>query len=124
MFIFLHIILMTGNRRYAASAADIAIQAQIISAVSFFIAFRSVSCYIFLMARLTEEEAYALDDFVTNNEITLGPNGTDWLTQREMRLWGMSNMTVNYLMTKAAADHKTPAQIIDEMVQERVAAAV
>ena len=76
-----------------------------------------------MMARLTEEEAYALDDFVTNNEITLGPNGTDWLTQREMRLWGMSNMTVNYLMTKAAADHKTPAQIIDEMVQERVAAA-
>jgi hypothetical protein len=75
------------------------------------------------MARLTEEEAYALDDFVTNNEITLGPNGTDWLTQREMRLWGMSNMTVNYLMTKAAADNKTPAQIIDEMVQERVAAA-
>jgi hypothetical protein len=75
------------------------------------------------MARLTEEEAYALDDYVTNNEITLGPNGTDWLTQREMRLWGMSNMTVNYLMTKAAADHKTPAQIIDEMVQERVAAA-
>jgi len=60
------------------------------------------------MARLTEEEAYALDDFVTNNEITLGSNGTDWLTQREMRLWGMSNMTVNYLMTKAAADHKTP----------------
>ena len=72
---------------------------------------------------VTEEEAYALDDYVTNNEITLGPNGTDWLTQREMRLWGMSNMTVNYLMTKAAADHKTPAQIIDEMVQERVAAA-
>jgi len=71
---------------------------------------------------VTEEEAYALDDYVTNNEITLGPNGTDWLTQREMRLWGMSNMTVNYLMTKAAADHKTPAQIIDEMVQERVAA--
>jgi hypothetical protein len=38
------------------------------------------------MARMTEEEAYALDDFVTNNEITLGPNGTDWLAQREMRL--------------------------------------
>ena len=76
------------------------------------------------MARMTEEEAYALDDFVTNNEITLGPNGTDWLTQREMRLWGMSNTTVNYLMTKAAADHKTPAQIIDEMVRKELAAAV
>jgi len=76
------------------------------------------------MARLTEEEAYALDDFVTNNEITLGPNNTDWLTQREMRLWGMSNMTINYLMTKAAADNKTPAQIIDELVGKEIAAAV
>jgi hypothetical protein len=26
------------------------------------------------MARMTEEEAQALDEFVTNNEITLGPN--------------------------------------------------
>jgi hypothetical protein len=75
------------------------------------------------MARLTEEEAYALDDFVTNNEITLGPNGTDWLAQREMRIWGMSNMTINYLMTKATADHKTPAQIINELVRKEIAAA-
>jgi hypothetical protein len=35
------------------------------------------------MARMTEEEAHALDDFVTNNEITLGPNGSGWLSQRE-----------------------------------------
>jgi hypothetical protein len=74
------------------------------------------------MARLTEEEAYALDDYVTNNEITLGPNGTDWLTQREMRLWGMSNITINYLMTKAMADDKTPAQLINEMVGKEIAA--
>jgi hypothetical protein len=74
------------------------------------------------MARMTEEEAYALDDFVTNNEITLGPNESDWLAQRELRLLGMSNMTVNYLFTKATADHKTPAQIIDELVQEKVTA--
>ena len=76
------------------------------------------------MARMTEEEAEALDDFVTTNEITLGPNGSDWLSQREMRLLGMNNTTINYLMTKAMADHKSPAVIIDEMVQERIAAAV
>jgi hypothetical protein len=76
------------------------------------------------MARMTEEEAYALDDFVTNNEITLGPNESDWLAQREMRLWGMSAITVNYLMTKATADHKTPAQIINELVGKEIAAAV
>ena len=75
------------------------------------------------MARMTEEEAYALDDYVTNNEITLGPNGTDWLAQREMRLWGMSNVTINYLLTKAMANHKTPAQLIDELVGKEIASA-
>ena len=73
---------------------------------------------------LTDEEYDALDEELTRTVPKLGPDETDWLRQREMRLWGMSNMTVNYLMTKAAADHKTPAQIIDELVKERVAAAV
>ena len=72
---------------------------------------------------MTEEEAEALDDFVTNNEITLGPNGSDWLSQREMRLMGLDNMTVNYLLTRAIADHKSPAQIISELVREKTVAA-
>ena len=50
------------------------------------------------MARMTEKEAMELDDYVTNNEITLGTNGSDWLSQREMRLLGLNNMTVNYLL--------------------------
>jgi len=69
---------------------------------------------------LTEEEAYALDDYVTNNEITLGPDETDWLKQRELRLLGLSNMSVYYLLTKAEANHKTPAQIIDELVRKQI----
>jgi hypothetical protein len=73
------------------------------------------------MARMTEDEAHALDDFVTNNEITLGPNGSGWLAQREMRLLGFSNLAVNYLITKATAEQKTPAQIIDELVCEKLA---
>ena len=75
------------------------------------------------MARMTEEEAEALDDFVTNNEITLGPNGSDWLSQREMRLMGLTNATVNYLLTRAMADHKSPARIIDELVNKEIAVA-
>ena len=73
------------------------------------------------MARMTEEEAWALDDYVTNNEITLGPNGSGWLSQREMRILGLKNTTINYLLAKAMADHKSPAQLIDEMVSERIA---
>ena len=76
------------------------------------------------MPRMTEEEADELDDFVTNNEITLAPNGSDWLTQRDMRLLGLATMSVNYLTTKAAADHKSPAQIIDELVREKISIGV
>jgi hypothetical protein len=76
------------------------------------------------MARMTEEEAWALSDHFTNNEYTLGPEGSDWLSQREMRSLGFSNLTINYLITKAAALHKTPAQIVEEMVREKLAAAV
>ena len=76
------------------------------------------------MARMTEEEAFALDDFVTNNEITLGPNGSDWLSQREMRGLGLQNMTINYLLTKAMAVHKSPAQLIDELVSSAIAAEI
>ena len=73
---------------------------------------------------LTDEEYDALDEELTRTVPKLGPDETDWLRQRELRLMGLSNMTVNYIFTKATADHKTPAQIIDEMVKERVAAAV
>ena len=76
------------------------------------------------MARMTEEEAWALSDHFTNNEYTLGPDGSDWLTQREMRSLGFSNLTINYLVTKAAALHKSPAQIVEEMVREKLAASV
>jgi len=76
------------------------------------------------MARLTEEEAWALSDYATNNEITLGPNGSGWLSQRELRHLGLQNITINYLIAQASALRKTPAQIIDELVSEKVAAAV
>jgi hypothetical protein len=65
---------------------------------------------------MTEEEAHAFNDFVTNNEITLGPNGSDWFTLRRMRLLGLQNSTVNYLMNKSVTSHKSPIQLIDELV--------
>jgi len=76
------------------------------------------------MARLTDEEAWALSDYVTNNEITLGPNGSGWLSQREIRNLGLQNETVKYLFSKANELHKTPIQIIDELVTRELAAAV
>jgi hypothetical protein len=72
---------------------------------------------------MTDEEYDALDEELTRTVPKLGPNGSGWLEQRALRLMGMSKMTVNYLFTKATADHKTPAQIIDELVGKEIAAA-
>jgi len=72
---------------------------------------------------MTEEEAVAFSDYFINNKVTLGPDGSGWLSQRELRLLGLQNMTVNYLLTKAIADRKSPAQIIDELVGKEIAAA-
>jgi hypothetical protein len=71
---------------------------------------------------MTDEEYDALDEELTRTVPKLGPDGTGWLAQRELRLMGLSNMSVYYLLTKATADHKTPAQIIDELVREKVTA--
>jgi hypothetical protein len=73
---------------------------------------------------MTDEEYDALDEELTRTVPKLGPNGTGWLEQRELRLMEVSNTTANYIFTKAAAAHKTPAQIIDELVGKEIAAAV
>jgi hypothetical protein len=72
---------------------------------------------------MTDEEYDALDEELTRTVPKLGPNGTGFLSQREMRFFGLTNITVNYLLTKARADHKSPAQLIDELVGKEMATA-
>ena len=74
--------------------------------------------------RMTEQEAWELDDLLNRTDPELAPNGTGFLSQREGRLMGLDNLSINYLMTKAVLDHKTPAEIIGEMIREKIAAAV
>jgi hypothetical protein len=73
---------------------------------------------------MTDEEYDALDEELTRTVPKLGPDGSGWLAQRELRFLGLQNMTVNYLLTKAAAVNKSPAQIIDELVSKEMAASV
>ena len=72
---------------------------------------------------MTDEEYDALDEELTRTVPKLGPNGTGFLSQREMRFLGLTNLSVNYLLTKAAADSKSLAQIIDELICKEIAAA-
>jgi hypothetical protein len=76
------------------------------------------------MARMTEQEAWELDDLLTRTDPELGPNGTGYLSMLEARKMGLDNLSINYLMTKAFETHTTPAQIIGQMVREKIAATV
>ena len=73
---------------------------------------------------MTDEEYDALDEELTRTVPKLGSNGTGFLSQREMRFLGFTNLTVNYLLTKAAADHKSLAQIVDDLVCKDMAASI
>jgi len=70
---------------------------------------------------MTDEEYDALDEELTRTIPKLGLNGTGFLSQREMRFLGLTNLTVNYLLTKATANHKSLAQIIEELVRKDMA---
>jgi len=75
------------------------------------------------MAHMTDEEAKRLDEKWTKNPPKPGPNGTGYFTQckKTAHTVTIDNITANYLNTKAIADHKTPAQIISELVREKIA---
>ena len=70
---------------------------------------------------MTDEEYDALDDELTRTTPKLGPNGTGWLSQRELYHLGFSNLVVNYLMTKAKAVNKSPVQLVHELVSKELA---
>ena len=70
---------------------------------------------------MTDEEYDALDEELTRTVPKLGQNGTGFLSQWEMHRLGLTNLTVNYLLSKAAADKKSFAQIIDELMRKDMA---
>jgi hypothetical protein len=73
---------------------------------------------------MTEEEAFELDKKWTMTTPKVGPNGSGFLAKRKAaRIVTIDGLSADYLFSKAIADHKTPADIISEMVQERLALA-
>jgi hypothetical protein len=74
------------------------------------------------MARMTEEEANALDEEITNADISLKPsNGGIFTRQREL-LDALDRASIDYIMTRAIATDKMPLQILGEMVHEKIKA--
>jgi hypothetical protein len=78
------------------------------------------------MPRMTDAEADRLDEYYTKNPPTPGPNGTGFFSQKRKaaRSLTIGSVTADWLIAKAIATSKTPAEIISDMVQREIAAAV
>jgi len=76
------------------------------------------------MARMTEEEAAYWDEYYTQNPPKVDPakKGGYFTRQREL-LNVLDRVSADYIINCSLSTDKMPAQIIGEMVRERIAAA-
>ena len=75
------------------------------------------------MAIMTEAEAYALDDEITNTDIALKFDGTSGIFTRQRNLVdALDRASADYIMIRAAATNKMPLQILNEVVHEKIGA--
>jgi len=77
------------------------------------------------MARMTEEEANYWDEYYTQNPPKIDPakKGGYFTRQREL-LNVLDQVSADYIISLSLSTNKMPAQIIGEMVREKIAAAV
>jgi hypothetical protein len=77
------------------------------------------------MLDLTEEEYDALDEYYTKNPPEVSGDGkSGFFMQHKGNIIIVSDTSATYLRVKAASVHKTPSDLVDEMIQEQIAAAV
>jgi hypothetical protein len=72
------------------------------------------------MARMTNEEADALDDLLTRTtpELEVGKGG--FFTRQRDLLKVLDDTTADYILTRAEASNKLPAQIIGDLVRKEL----
>jgi len=78
------------------------------------------------MKDLTDKEYDRLDEKWTKTVPKVGPNGSGYFSQHKAaaRTVTIDDFSADYLMIKAMDTNKTPAEIIREMVQERISASL
>ena len=70
------------------------------------------------MESMTEEEAFLLDEYYTNNPPKIDPSKA----RIRIPLVRVDNVTAQYLAEKARATNKKPEEILASLVQEKIAA--
>ena len=67
---------------------------------------------------MTEEEAWALEEEVTNNPPKVDPAKA----RRPVRMITVDDFSADWLRVKAAAEHTTPEAVIGALVRKEIAA--
>ena len=73
---------------------------------------------------MSEEEAEALDNEITNADISLKPGKGGIFTRQRELIDALDKASADYIMTRALATNKMPLQILGEVVHEKIAASV
>jgi len=75
------------------------------------------------MPALTEEEYDALDEYYTKNPPKVSGDGkSGFFMKHKGNVIIVNDVTATYLRARADTVHKSPSEIVDEMVQERITA--
>ena len=74
------------------------------------------------MKEMTEEEADYWDEYYTNNTIMPNMSKLGFFARKYGMTVKLDPETTRFLADQAEATHKTPAEIISEMVQKELAA--
>ncbi|GHV70082.1 hypothetical protein AGMMS49928_16260 [Spirochaetia bacterium] len=76
------------------------------------------------MARMTEEEAWALDEYYTKNSPKLSGDGKSGFIARHAvkgdTMIFVDDVAATWLRIRAEAEHKSTTEIIGELVREKI----
>jgi hypothetical protein len=76
------------------------------------------------MARMTDDEADALDELWTRTTPEIDTSKPGFLTRKGFAMISLDPVTATYLQAKASISHHSPSEIISELVRKEMAASV
>jgi hypothetical protein len=73
------------------------------------------------MKEMTEEEAEYWDEYYTKNPPEIDPSTNGGFAKKSFKMIAVDRLSENYLLTKAMATHKTPTELIGELIRKEIA---
>jgi hypothetical protein len=78
-----------------------------------------------MMARMTDEEADALDELVTKNPPKVSVDGkSGFFMKHKGSIIILDDISATWLRVRSEAAHKTPSELVSDMVREKIAVAL